>query len=146
MYGRGATYDAIEGRFRIIRREAVQLKEEVETGVRPTAPPRGGVKKDKGYAEDEEDEEDEDEFVKKVRKPSTPKQKDGVLVGRVSKNNTPTKPRTKVTKGVKEENESSQSGMIDEVLSGMGHDFGGFAYTFGATRMDADGGFEETDV
>lgn len=40
MYGEGATYDAIEGRFRIIKKQAQKLKEEVENG-RPIAPPRG---------------------------------------------------------------------------------------------------------
>lgn len=37
----GATYDSIEGRFRIIRKEALVLKNEVESGTRPSAPPRG---------------------------------------------------------------------------------------------------------
>ena len=41
MYGDGATYDAIEGRFRIIRKEADKLKTEIDSGTRAPAPPRG---------------------------------------------------------------------------------------------------------
>jgi hypothetical protein len=41
MYGMGATYDSIEGRFRIIRKEAEQLRTEVESGQRPAAPVKG---------------------------------------------------------------------------------------------------------
>ena len=37
----GATYDAIEGRFRIIKRDAAKLRAEVESGSRPEAPARG---------------------------------------------------------------------------------------------------------
>ena len=37
----GATYDSIEGRFRIVRKDAVALKKEVDSGARPSAPPRG---------------------------------------------------------------------------------------------------------
>ena len=40
-YGNGATYDAIEGRFRIVRKDAGQLRNELESGERPPAPPRG---------------------------------------------------------------------------------------------------------
>ncbi|KAI9671186.1 MAG: hypothetical protein M1817_003693 [Caeruleum heppii] len=43
MFGEGATYDAIEGRFRIIKREAAVLKAEVESGERGPAPPRGST-------------------------------------------------------------------------------------------------------
>ncbi|KAI9784682.1 MAG: hypothetical protein M1816_000747 [Peltula sp. TS41687] len=41
MFGQGATYDAIEGRFRKIKADAMVLKKEVESGERPEAPPRG---------------------------------------------------------------------------------------------------------
>lgn len=41
MYGEGATYDSIEGRFRIIRKEADKLKSEIDSGTRDPAPPRG---------------------------------------------------------------------------------------------------------
>ena len=150
MYGRGATYDAIEGRFRIIRREAAQLKEEVESGLRPAAPPRGGLKKDKGCSEDEDFEELDAEAG---HKPLTPKQKHGVLTGRVSKKNTPTKPKGRAVKGVKKENENNELILTDEVLSGAGDGFDGFAYNLGGHDsfggmgiMDADGDFNETDV
>ena len=42
MFGEGATYDAIEGRFRIIKREAQKLKGEIDEGRREPAPNRGG--------------------------------------------------------------------------------------------------------
>ena len=41
MYGEGATYDSIEGRFRIVRKEAEKLKTEIENGARQPAPARG---------------------------------------------------------------------------------------------------------
>lgn len=41
MFGEGATYDAIEGRFRKIKADAAKLKAEVESGQRPEAPARG---------------------------------------------------------------------------------------------------------
>lgn len=41
MYGQGATYDSIEGRFRLIKKEAAQLKAEIDNGERPEAPARG---------------------------------------------------------------------------------------------------------
>ncbi|KAI9835953.1 MAG: hypothetical protein M1837_003565 [Sclerophora amabilis] len=40
-FGRDATYDSIEGRFRIIKKEAKKLQEEIESGERPEAPVRG---------------------------------------------------------------------------------------------------------
>lgn len=40
MFGQGATYDAIEGRFRKIKAEAQTLKQEVENGERPEPPPK----------------------------------------------------------------------------------------------------------
>ena len=41
MFGEGATYDSIEGRFRIVRKEAEKLKAEIESGCRAPAPARG---------------------------------------------------------------------------------------------------------
>ena len=41
LISQGATYDSIESRFRIIKREAAVLREEVESGTRPEAPVRG---------------------------------------------------------------------------------------------------------
>ncbi|KAI9853150.1 MAG: hypothetical protein M1838_000006 [Thelocarpon superellum] len=45
MFGEGATYDSIEGQFRIIKRQAETLKQEVESGARPPAPTRGAGKR-----------------------------------------------------------------------------------------------------
>ena len=41
MYGQGATYDAIEGRFRAVRKQAEKLKGEIDSGQRAPAPARG---------------------------------------------------------------------------------------------------------
>ncbi|KAL8676940.1 MAG: hypothetical protein Q9186_006595 [Xanthomendoza sp. 1 TL-2023] len=41
MYGQDATYDSIEGRFRIIKKQAQTLLSEITSGQRPSAPPRG---------------------------------------------------------------------------------------------------------
>lgn len=80
----GATYDSIEGRFRIIRTEAAALKAEVDSGERGEAPARGTT-------------------ISTSRKPrsnlTTPK-KDKTAGGRVSKssNGTPSKKRGKAIK------------------------------------------------
>ena len=82
MYGDGATYDAIEGRFRIIRKEAEKLKSEITTGERAPAPPRGSATS---------------RSPRKNRQHSVI-DSDGVETGRISKpsskNNSPTKRRT----------------------------------------------------
>ncbi|MCJ1450348.1 hypothetical protein MMC28_000679 [Mycoblastus sanguinarius] len=86
----GATYDSIEGRFRIIRKEAAVLKSEVDSGARPAATPKK---------------------PKTTTTTTTPK-KDKTLGGRVGKptNGTPTKKGGgNVIKGVKEEPGSSAS-------------------------------------
>lgn len=46
LFGRGATYDAIEGRFRRIKLDAAGLKNDVESGhqAEPTSPKAGGAK------------------------------------------------------------------------------------------------------
>ncbi|KAK6341005.1 hypothetical protein TWF696_009317 [Orbilia brochopaga] len=44
-FGDGATYDAIQGCMRPIRRRAEKLREEVEGGLRPDTPPRPTPKK-----------------------------------------------------------------------------------------------------
>ncbi len=92
MYGEGATYDSIEGRFRIIKKEASQLQAEIDSGLRPEAPFRGnGSCPANGNGA--------------ARKPRTPKkdnnsntgsQNGGVFNGRVTKsaNSSPTKKRT----------------------------------------------------
>ena len=80
----GATYDSIEGRFRIIRTEAAALKAEVDSGERGEAPARGTT-------------------ISTPRKPrsnlTTPR-KDKTAGGRVSKssNGTPSKKRGKAIK------------------------------------------------
>ena len=43
MFGKGATYDAIEGRFRKIKTEAMKLQQEVKDEKRPEAPARGSA-------------------------------------------------------------------------------------------------------
>ncbi|KAI9680346.1 MAG: hypothetical protein M1829_001232 [Trizodia sp. TS-e1964] len=47
MYGQGATYDAVEGRFRIIKKDAKVLRAEIDEGVRDPAPARGTPRKNK---------------------------------------------------------------------------------------------------
>ena len=101
MYGQGATYDSIEGRFRIIRKEAAAMKAEIESGARPAAPPRnanaGGS--NSGPAT--------------PKKPKTASKKDKTITGRVTKSNasTPSKKNTNgdVANGIKQEQESGAS-------------------------------------
>ena len=101
MYGQGATYDSIEGRFRIIRKEAAAMKAEIESGARPTAPPRNANASTGGSG------------------PTTPKKsktaikKDKTITGRVTKSNasTPSKRSTNgdIASGIKQELESGTS-------------------------------------
>ncbi|KAL2041775.1 hypothetical protein N7G274_005559 [Stereocaulon virgatum] len=106
MYGKGATYDSIEGRFRIIKKEAAVLKSEIDTGARPEAPARG---------------KDPNSTTSTPKKPknttSTPK-KDKTVSGRVSKstNITPTKKGGNSVKGIKEEPDSSINGFLSESI------------------------------
>lgn len=85
----GATYDSIEGRFRIIRKDAAILKAQLDSGERPAAPARGAgavstPKKQKSTV-------------------STPK-KEKVMGGRVGKSNgTPSQKRGSFGQGIKEE-------------------------------------------
>lgn len=106
----GATYDSIEGRFRIIKKEAAVLKGEIDSGARPEAPIRG------------KDTNSTTGTPKKAKTTTTtttttPK-KDKTVSGRVSKstNNTPTKKGGNTVNGIKEEPESSTSSF----LSGTG--------------------------
>lgn len=115
MYGNGATYDSIEGRFRIIKKEAAQLKSEIDSGTRPEAPMRGASTT----------------TPKKSRTTntnSTPKKgNDKVLGGRVNKstNSSPAKTGAgNVVKGVKEEPESSASSFFGGSAVGMEEDGG----------------------
>ena len=127
MYGNGATYDSIEGRFRIIKKEATQLKAEIDSGARPEAPMRGAStsttstpKKPRG-----------------INSTNTPKKGDKTVGGRVSKsaNNSPAKKggNGNNVMGIKEEPESSASSFVDANGGGefnfmgegmMGMDFG----------------------
>ncbi|KAL8729263.1 MAG: hypothetical protein Q9166_004884 [cf. Caloplaca sp. 2 TL-2023] len=125
MYGEGATYDAIEGRFRIIKKEAAKLLSEVESGERPVAPARGPIKSEDGA---------DVSTPKKSRKPrstnTTPRVKksaggDKVASGRVTKS-TESSPKKKdknltgvVLNGVKEEVGSSESSMYEDATMGM---------------------------
>ncbi|KAK0508182.1 hypothetical protein JMJ35_009266 [Cladonia borealis] len=81
MYGNGATYDSIEGRFRIIRKEAAVMKAEVESGTRPAAPPRNANAAGSNSGQTT------------PKKPKTATKKDKTLTGRVSKSNTSTPPK-----------------------------------------------------
>ncbi|KAI9652400.1 MAG: hypothetical protein M1831_006809 [Alyxoria varia] len=98
MFGEGATYDAIEGRFRIIKREAQKLKGEIDEGRRELAPNRGG------------------KAQVTPRKPRTPQTNrvldhDAVLDGRVTKstNSTPSKKSSWRNKNEILENSTSNS-------------------------------------
>lgn len=104
------------------------MREEVDSGVRIEAPPRG-IKKDG------------DTGVKnpKTRKPrASPKKNDAVLSGRVNKSGTPTKKRgadQNTVRGVKEEMESSASSMME----------GNFGGSFDDGAHDIDFSFGEQD-
>lgn len=110
MYGNGATYDSIEGRFRIIKKDAAALKAEVDNGDRPEASRRGAVsvnaitpKKTKSTI-------------------STPK-KEKTLGGRVNKSNaTPTKKRDHAIKGIKEEPDSNLNSFTDDGVTADAED------------------------
>ena len=101
MYGQGATYDSIEGRFRIIRKEAAAMKAEIESGARPAAPPRNANAGGSNAG------------------PNTPKKaktaikKEKTISGRVTKSNasTPTKKNTNgdFANGIKQELDSGAS-------------------------------------
>ena len=150
MYGKGATYDSIEGQFRKVKALANQLVEENQDGV--VAPTRKRVPKTEiKCSEDTEDVANESTTTtpKKTRKLRTPsKNKDTVISGRVSKNHstttTPTRTRKgnanadgdrNAVKGVKEDVESSGSSFVEgmlgmrveELAEGLGwDDLGGF--------------------
>lgn len=124
MYGEGATYDAIEGRFRIIKREAAKLLAEVESGARPAALPRGSSNTAKAPVTKSEDGGvDALATPKKARKPrstnATPRAKktDKVIGGRITKNkdSSPTKKNgAGHVEVIKQELESSGSSMYED--------------------------------
>ncbi|KAL9073463.1 MAG: hypothetical protein Q9161_002884 [Pseudevernia consocians] len=121
MYGNGATYDSIEGRFRIIKKDATALKAEVDSGDRPGAPARGAVSV-------------KATTPKKIKSTiSTPK-KGKTLGGRVNKSNaTPTKKRDYAMKGIKEEPDSNFSSFTDDGATADAEDEG-------ASANNVDGG------
>ncbi|KAL9002840.1 MAG: hypothetical protein Q9188_004265 [Gyalolechia gomerana] len=142
MYGEGATYDAIEGRFRIIKREAAKLLGEVESGARPAAPPRGSSNTAKSSFTTSED-GDVNALItpKKARKPrstnTTPRARKGdkVIAGRVTKaeGTSPVKKNGSgnMVKGIKEEFGSGESSLYEDagmevdaesVAEGLGFD------------------------
>ena len=97
----GATYDSIEGRFRIIRKEAAVMKAEVESGARPAAPPRNANAGGSNSGQTT------------PRKSKTTTKKDKTLTGRVTKSNasTPTKKNANgdLANGIKQEQDSAAS-------------------------------------
>ena len=101
MYGQGATYDSIEGRFRIIRKEAAAMKAEIESGARPAAPPRNSNASGGNSG------------TTTPKKSKTATKKDKTITGRVTKSNasTPSKKNTNsdVAAGIKQELESGAS-------------------------------------
>ncbi|KAL9024372.1 MAG: hypothetical protein Q9196_006567 [Gyalolechia fulgens] len=142
MYGEGATYDAIEGRFRIIKREAAKLLAEVESGARPAAPPRGSSNTAK-FSFTTSDDGDVNVLAtpKKVRKPrstnTTPRatKRDKVIEGRVAKAEgaSPTKRNRaeSIAERIKKEAGSSESSLYEDagmevdaesVAEGLGFD------------------------
>ncbi|KAL9604209.1 MAG: hypothetical protein Q9219_000607 [cf. Caloplaca sp. 3 TL-2023] len=140
----GATYDAIEGRFRIIKREAAKLLSEVESGSRPPAPPRGSSAsttnaKKSSFTSEINDDTSTNVTPKKSRKPrstnTTPRAKkaDKVLAGRVAKNGreSPVKRDGNVMRGIKEEMASSGSSIYED--AGM---------EVGVEGLDLDAGFD----
>ncbi|KAL8716823.1 MAG: hypothetical protein Q9225_005885 [Loekoesia sp. 1 TL-2023] len=139
MYGEGATYDAIEGRFRIIKREAAKLLAEVESGARPPAPARGSSSTAKSSFTTSEDGDGNAVTPKKPRKPrstnTTPRAKKGdkVIGGRVAKteNASPMKKNGagNMVKGIKEELGSSESSIYED--AGMEVDAEGVAEELG---------------
>ncbi|KAJ6262211.1 hypothetical protein Dda_3016 [Drechslerella dactyloides] len=96
-FGDGATYDAIQGCMRPIRKRAEKLRQEVEGGMRPDTPPRptpkkrgaGGGSSSKGKARGLFDDEVDDE------EPITPAKKKARMI----EGSTPTPTPTKSTNG-----------------------------------------------
>ncbi|KAL8806889.1 MAG: hypothetical protein Q9182_001018 [Xanthomendoza sp. 2 TL-2023] len=153
MYGQGATYDAVEGRFRIIKKEAEKLLKEIANGERPEAPPRGSSKpstKENGNSMTPK------KGTPKPRSISTPRGEkkkgvngDKVVGGRVSKN-VDVSPKKKkaaaatgvVANGIKEEapsdegmaieNDPDQEMDVGSVAEGLGLDgsFGAYGASF----------------
>ncbi|CAO1602223.1 MAG: hypothetical protein LQ349_000740 [Xanthoria aureola] len=151
MYGEGATYDAIEGRFRIIKKEAAKLLAEIESGQRPAAPPRGNaMSKSSSFATTSTDDNDSISTPKKPRKPrstnTTPRAKkssaaggggDKVLDGRISKSPKKKDMTDVVANRIKEEVPSTEESMHE--LLNMGMDVESVVEGLG---LDASSGYE----
>ncbi|KAL8847532.1 MAG: hypothetical protein Q9221_007432 [Calogaya cf. arnoldii] len=159
MYGEGATYDAIEGRFRIIKKEAAKLLAEIENGQRPIAPARGASAKPSSKSSSFVTSISNDNDVStptptKSRKPrstnTTPRanakklqsttgagsDKDKVLTGRVNRKKETT---GVVVNGIKEEVPSTEETM-HEFLD-MGMDIGSVAEGLGLNASGYEDGF-----
>ncbi|KAI9873941.1 MAG: hypothetical protein M1830_008064 [Pleopsidium flavum] len=94
LFGESTTYDSIEGRFRIIKKEAALLKAELESGTRTPAPLRGAHHSNNNNNTSFSSTGSQNSTPRKPRTPRTPKREaGGVVGGRVSKNLTPTKSR-----------------------------------------------------
>lgn len=126
----GATYDAVEGRFRVFRKEAAKLQQEISNGDRPAAPRRGTSTSTPTTAAssfaDSSFADSETSTPKKKAKTATPRKNTngkGVLTGRVVKNmsnaNNPVK-KEKGGKGVKtEEEEEGEMDAVGGVAEGL---------------------------
>ncbi|KAL8993100.1 MAG: hypothetical protein Q9169_006602 [Polycauliona sp. 2 TL-2023] len=134
MYGEGATYDAIEGRFRIIKKEASKLLAEVESGQRPEAPARGATTNKTSASSATSADDAGVATPKKISKSrsttSTPRASkaagDKVLGGRVSKNGKKIVAKTGMEDSVKKE-EGNDDGMdmgvdVGSIVEGLGLD------------------------
>ncbi|KAL8773859.1 MAG: hypothetical protein Q9209_001289 [Squamulea sp. 1 TL-2023] len=154
MYGQGATYDAIEGRYRIIKKDAAELLAEAETGERPIPPARGSTS---NTAKSSTTFDEDIATPKKPRAPrsatTTPRAKktvggNKVVGGRVTKS-TESSPKKKnmtgaVVNGIKEEVSSVESSM-EEFLE-MGMDVESVAEGLGLGATSAFEGSFDTEV
>ncbi|KAI9750823.1 MAG: hypothetical protein M1835_001338 [Candelina submexicana] len=167
MYGEGATYDAIEGRFRIVKKEAQVLKEELESGVRAPAPARGqpvSSNRTNGNASTST-------TPKKARKgngvksesssssisPTKKAANQGVLSGRVTKSASSSAKGKKTHNNIKLENQtptpsasfasSTGAGVADEFSDLLMNDYnaGSFAENGDDANEDADALYEEEE-
>ncbi|KAI4239565.1 MAG: hypothetical protein L6R40_005510 [Gallowayella cf. fulva] len=166
MYGQGATYDSIEGRFRIIKREAAKLLSEVESGSRPRAPPKTKKSSSQATTSTSFDENGAESSTptptpKKsavVRRTgstnTTPRAKkdalggDKVIGGRVSKISDPASKKNKVTmlsgvvpNSIKEEAPSEETVAFDDLsmemdVNGLAAGLGLDAYSGGSFDME----------
>ncbi|KAK4985481.1 hypothetical protein LTR66_008152 [Elasticomyces elasticus] len=118
LFGEGATYDSIENRLRQVKRTAAVMRQEVDSGARPSAPPT----------------------PKKPRAPKKNVLTGGVATGRVAKstNSSPTKKRTTPIK--KESASSTESGFGDGPTPDTDVDVPGNVLDYGNASFDMHGG------